>query len=84
MMIDGKFIIGSNTEVTYDYGELKDDISYTVYVADGEGTILKDSSGNNAIKAGGKITCKDGFFQRLAAFFRGLFRILPKVTVKPE
>ena len=35
-------------------------------------------------KDGGKITCNAGFFKKLIAFFKGLFKSLPKVEVKPK
>ncbi len=74
---------GDNKSVSYEYGELKSDLNYSVKVIDANGKVQKDSHGNELSKDGGKITCKAGFFQKLIAFFRGLFKALPKVEVKP-
>ena len=74
---------GDNKSVSYEYGELKSDLNYSVKVIDANGKVQKDSSGNDLSKDGGKITCKAGFFQKLIAFFRGLFKALPKIEVKP-
>ncbi len=74
---------GDNKSVSYGYGELKSDVNYTVKVLDKNGKVAKDSSGNEVSKDGGKITVKSGFFQKLIAFFKGLFKSLPKVEVKP-
>ena len=75
---------GSNTEVTYNAGETKGDINYTVKVVDANGNIAKDANGNEISKDGGKISCNSGFFKKLVAFFKGLFGSLPNVTVQPE
>ena len=74
---------GSNTEVTYNAGETKGDINYTVKVVDANGNIAKDANGNEISKDGGKISCNSGFFKKLVAFFKGLFGSLPNVTVQP-
>ena len=73
---------GSNTEVTYNAGETKGDINYTVKVVDANNTIAKDANGNE-ISKGGKVSCNSGFFKKLVAFFKGLFNKLPSVTVAP-
>lgn len=74
---------GDNNSVSYEYGELKSDLNYSVKVIDANGKVQKDSSGNDVAKDGGKITCNAGFFKKLIAFFKGLFKFLPKVEVKP-
>lgn len=74
---------GDNKSVSYEYGELKSDVNYTVKVVDASGKVQKDSNGNEISKDGGKITCNAGFFKKLIAFFRGLFGSLPKVEIKP-
>ncbi|MCQ2475976.1 MAG: DUF6273 domain-containing protein [Clostridia bacterium] len=74
---------GDNKSVSYEYGEIKSDINYTVKVIDANGKVQKDSNGNELSKDGGKITCNAGFFKKLIAFFKGLFKSLPKVEVKP-
>ena len=83
MTVNGKEIKGSNTEVSYDAGNIKGDVSYSVKVVDAKGNIQKDSAGNALSKDGGKITCNAGFFKKIIAFFRGLFGLLPVVVVKP-
>ncbi len=75
---------GNNKSVSYEYGEIKSDINYTVKVIDANGKVQKDSNGNELSKDGGKITMKKTFFGMIIAFFRGLFKSLPKVEVKPE
>jgi hypothetical protein len=79
---NNRVAIGSNTEVTYNAGETKGDINYTVKVVDANNTIAKDASGNE-ISKGGKVSCNSGFFKKLVAFFKGLFNKLPSVTVAP-
>lgn len=74
---------GDNKSVSYEYGELKSDLNYTVKVVDASGNVAKDSNGNDLSKDGGKITCNAGFFKKLIAFFKGLFKALPEVSVKP-
>ena len=74
---------GDNKSVSYEYGEIKSDISYTVKVIDANGKVQKDSNGKELSKEDGKITCNAGFFKKLIAFFKGLFGSLPKVEVKP-
>lgn len=84
IFIDGKEVKrGTNTEVSYEYGELKGDLSYTVKVIDKDGNVQKDGNNKALSEEGGKITCKAGFIQKLVAFFKGLFGSLPKVEVKP-
>ncbi len=82
MYIDGKTVKGTNTEVSYEYGELKSNIDYTVKVIDTNGNVQKDSNGNELSKDS-KITVNAGFFKKLVAFFKGLFKLLPEVEVKP-
>ncbi|MCQ2481264.1 MAG: hypothetical protein MJ121_04010 [Clostridia bacterium] len=83
MTVNGKEIKGSNTEVSYDAGNIKGDVSYSVKVVDAKGNVQKDSAGNALSKDGGKITCNAGFFKKIIAFFKSLFGSLPVVTVKP-
>jgi hypothetical protein len=44
--------------------------------------VCKDGSGAEIAKSV-KIDVKTGFFDKIIAFFRGLFRILPKETIEP-
>ncbi|MCR5151324.1 MAG: InlB B-repeat-containing protein [Clostridiales bacterium] len=88
IVADGKTYTGEATgentmEVTAQIGEIKKDITYSVKVVDSKGNVAKDGAGNNLTKEGGKITVNKGFFKKLAAFFKGLFKKLPSTTVKP-
>lgn len=74
---DPKEIKGTNTEVTYEIEEITSDVTYSVKVVDESGNVQKDGSGNELKKDGGKIICSDGFFKRLIAFFRAIFKIFP-------
>lgn len=80
--VGDKCVIGSNTEVTYNVGEIKGDIDYTVKVIDSSNNTAKDANGTE-ISKDGKISCNSGLFKRFAAFFKGLFNRLPSVTVEP-
>lgn len=80
---DPKEIKGTNTEVTYEIEEITSDVTYSVKVVDESGNVQKDGSGNELKKDGGKIICSDGFFKRLIAFFRAIFKIFSLVEIKP-
>ncbi|MBR0120258.1 MAG: hypothetical protein IJM10_00580, partial [Clostridia bacterium] len=62
--------------------ELKSDTTYTVKVIDGKNTVQKDSNGKD-LAANVEIKVKQGFFDKLIAFFKGLFGLLPTVEIKP-
>lgn len=83
LVINGTEYEGNNKEVSHDCGEVKGDISYFVKIVDASGNIQKDAKGAELKKDGGKITCNAGFFQKIIAFFRGLFGLLPNVEIKP-
>lgn len=78
-----KVATGDNKSVSYSAGELKTDLTYSVVVVDNEGNIATDGEGNELRKDGGKITVNAGFFKKLVAFFKGLFKKLPTVAIKP-
>ena len=84
LVINGKEIEGNNKEVSYEYGEIKGDINYFVKIVDASGVIQKDANGAELKKDGGKITCNDGFIQKLIAFFQGLFGSLPEKKIEPK
>ena len=84
LCINGKEIKGNNKEVSYEYGELRNDVNYTVKIVDESNITQKDKEGKELKKSGGKITCNAGFFVRLIAFFQGLFNALPSETVEPK
>ena len=62
--------------------ELKSDTTYTVKVIDSKNTVQKDSNGKD-LAANVEIKVKQGFFDKLIAFFKGLFGLLPTVEIKP-
>lgn len=79
MVIGDKTYIGTRTEVESEETEIKGDIIYTVKVVN-DGTGEEHAS---LTKQDNRVKCNAGFFAKLAAFFKGLFRLLPQVTVKP-
>ena len=83
LVIDGKEIAGSNTEVSYEYGALKQDLTYSVKIVDASGAVQKGGNGNALQKEGGKITCNNGFAKKLIVFFMTLFGVVQRVEVKP-
>ena len=62
--------------------ELKSDTTYTVKAIDGKNAVQKDSNGKD-LTANVEIKVKQGFFDKLIAFFKGLFGLLPTVEIKP-
>ncbi|MBQ6265200.1 MAG: hypothetical protein IJK60_07110, partial [Clostridia bacterium] len=83
LVVNGSKITGDNKEVAYEYGELTSDLNYFVKIADRDGNFQKDPYGRDIKKDGGTITCNDGFFRKLIAFFQWLFNALPEKTVQP-
>lgn len=73
---------GTNTSVTYDFGELKGTENLTVKIVDGSGNTQKDSAGN-ALSKNVTISVDSGFFAKLVAFFRGIFGALPTENIRP-
>ncbi len=79
---------GTKDKVTYTPkdnnkpAELKSDTTYTVKVVDGKNAVQKDSNGKD-LAANVEIKVKQGFFDKLIAFFKGLFGLLPTVEIKP-
>lgn len=73
---------GNNTSVSYKAGTMTANRTFTVKVIDANGNIQKDSNGNN-LTSNCEVKVKSGFFDRLIAFFKGLFRLLPSVEIKP-
>ncbi|MBR3621147.1 MAG: hypothetical protein IKN56_06530, partial [Clostridia bacterium] len=73
---------GSNTKVIFKAGEMTSGKSFTVKVIDSNKTVQKDSSGAE-LAANCEVKVKTGFFDKIIAFFRGLFGLLPSVEVKP-
>lgn len=73
---------GDNRYVSYGLGELRSGREFNVRIVDADGTPQKNAAGNE-FRSGIKVNVNAGFFKKIIAFFKGLFRILPKVTVGP-
>ena len=80
---------GTKDSVSYEYKdgngkfvELTGDKTFTVKVIDANNTVQKDANGKD-LAANVEIKVKQGFFDKLIAFFKGLFGLLPIVEIKP-
>lgn len=73
---------GNNTRVSYEAGPMTSNRKYTVYVVDENGVVQEDANGN-ILAADCEVKVKSGFFDKLIAFFKGLFGTLPNVEIKP-
>ena len=73
---------GDNKSVSFNVGEMTADKTFTVKIIDGKNAVQKDSNGN-AHQKNVEVKVKQGFFDKLIAFFKGLFGSLPKVEIKP-
>lgn len=73
---------GDNTRVSYKVGEMTSNRTFTVKVIDASENVQKDGSGND-LTANCEVKVKSGFFDKLIAFFKGLFGALPNVEIKP-
>ncbi|MBR3621477.1 MAG: InlB B-repeat-containing protein, partial [Clostridia bacterium] len=74
---------GDNTKVSYSVGQMTAGKTFTVKVIDpSTKAVQKDSSGAELNK-NCEVKVKTGFFDKLIAFFKGLFGALPNVEVKP-
>ena len=85
-LYDGKTQLkkGSNTEVSYTFpGEFKETKNITVKIIDDNENVQKDADGKE-LTGNVEIKAKSGFFAKLIAFFKRLFRALPNVTVEPK
>ena len=85
-LYDGKTLLkkGSNTEVSYTFpGEFKETKNITVKIIDDNGNVQKDGNGKE-LTGTVEIKAKSGFFAKLIAFFKRLFKALPEVTVEPK
>ncbi|MGN0573259.1 MAG: DUF6273 domain-containing protein [Acutalibacteraceae bacterium] len=80
---DNAIYKGTNTEVIAQMGNIKSDVTYTVKVVNKAELVQKDGAGNDLVKDGGRITCNNGFFVKLIALFRGLFGLIPSLTIEP-
>ncbi len=73
---------GSNTTVSYKAGTMTSNRTFTVKVIDMSKNVQKDANGNE-LSANCEVKVKSGFFDKIIAFFKGLFRALPNIEVKP-
>ena len=74
---------GNNKTVSFSIGEMKSSKKYVVKIVDAKGNVLKDSKGND-LSANVEIKVKSSFFDKIIAFFRGLFGSLPDVEINPN
>ena len=84
-LFDGGTLLakGSNTEVSYTFpGEFTGSKNITAKVIDDLGNVQKDANGDD-LSTSFEVKVKSGFFAKLIAFFKRLFRVLPKITVEP-
>ena len=85
-LYDGKTLLkkGSNNEVSYTFpNEFTSTKNLTVKIIDNEENVQKDGNGND-LSASFEVKAKSGFFAKLIAFFKRLFKTLPKVTIEPK
>ena len=71
---------GNNKSVSYNVGEMTGSNTLYVKVIDKNGNVQKDGNGKDLSEAV-KIEVKDGFFDKLIAFFKGLFGLLPEIII---
>ena len=75
---------GSNTEVSYTFpGEFTGTKNITAKIIDNDENVQKDGNGTD-LTASFEVKAKSGFFAKLMAFFKRLFRSLPAVIVEPK
>ena len=72
---------GDNTTVTYKMDKMKASKTLTAKVIDLNDNVQSNADGK--LEKEITITVKTGFFDKLKAFFLGLFGLLPKVELKP-
>ncbi len=85
-LYDGNTLLkkGNNTEVSYTFpGEFKEAKNITVKIIDDDENVQKDGN-DKELSASFEVKAKSGFFAKLIAFFKRLFKTLPKVTVEPK
>jgi hypothetical protein len=72
---------GDNTTVTYKMDKMTASRTLTAKIIDLNGNVQSNADGK--LEKEIKITVKTGFFDKVKAFFLGLFGLLPKVELKP-
>ena len=73
---------GDNTTAQYTADKMTAGKTFTAKVVDANGAVQKDGSGGDLAK-NVEVGVKTGFFAKLAAFFRTIFGLLPKITIQP-
>ncbi len=73
---------GDNTTAQYTADKMTAGRTFTAKVVDANGAVQKDGSGADLAK-NVEVGVKTGFFAKLAAFFRTIFGLLPKITIQP-
>ena len=83
-LYDGDTFItaGDNTYVAFDCGEMKSGREFNARIIDANYNTMKNGAGAD-LRANISISVNAGFFKKIIAFFRWLFKCLPSVTVGP-
>ena len=79
---DTQLVKGDNTTAQYTANKMTAGKTFTAKVVDANGAVQKDGSGADLAK-NVEVGVKTGFFAKIAAFFRGIFGLLPKITIQP-
>ena len=79
-----KIASGDNVKISKNIGTMTNSKVFTVKVIDpnSNDSVQKDNNGND-LAANCEVNVKSGFFDKLIAFFKGLFGSLPSVEIKP-
>ncbi len=78
---DTQLAKGDNITVSYTMTKMKAGKTLTAKVIDSNGNVQSNADG--ILKKDITITVKTGFFDKVKAFFLGLFGLLPKITLNP-
>ena len=78
---DTQLAKGDNKTVSYTMPKMKSGKTLTAKIIDSNGNVQSNADGK--LEKEIKITVKTGFFDKVKAFFLGLFGLLPKITLNP-
>ena len=78
---DTQLVKGDSETVSYTMTKMKESKTLTAKVIDANGNVQSNAGG--LLEKEITITVKAGFFAKVKAFFRGLFGLLPKITLEP-
>ncbi|MBR4450833.1 MAG: hypothetical protein IKS39_03255, partial [Clostridia bacterium] len=83
-LYDGDNLIaaGDSNYAAFDCGEMRGSRDYNARIIDADGNTMKNAAGAE-LRANISIRVNAGFFKKIIAFFKWLFRCLPSVTVGP-